>query len=106
MMQAAANQGVEVDVRWYGKPYGPAFNLALARMQIRLDNLSNRPLDHPFDAGRIAMVGDSLHTDILGGAAAGMTTVLITDHGLFRGQDALPFCISCGLLPDWIVRTL
>ena len=26
----AANQGVEVDVRWYGKPYGPAFNLALA----------------------------------------------------------------------------
>ena len=37
------------------------------------------------------MVGDSLHTDILGGAAAGMTTVLITDHGLFRGQDALLF---------------
>ena len=106
MMQAAANQGVEVDVKWYGKPYGPAFNLALARMQIRLDNLSIRPLNHPFDVGRIAMVGDSLHTDILGGAAAGMTTVLITDHGLFRGQDALPFCISCGLLPDWIVKTL
>ena len=54
----------------------------------------------------IAMVGDSLHTDILGGAAAGMTTVLITDHGLFRGQDALPFCISCDLFPDWIVKTL
>ena len=106
MMQAAANQGVEVDVRWYGKPYGPAFNLALARMQVRLDNLSSRPLNHPFDAGRIAMVGDSLHTDILGGAAAGMTTVLITDHGLFRGEDALPFCISCGLIPDWIVKTL
>ena len=106
MMQVAANQGVEVDVRWYGKPYGPAFDLALARMQIRLGNLSSRSLDHPFDPGRIAMVGDSLHTDILGGAAAGMTTVLITDHGLFRGQDALPFCISCGLLPDWIVGTL
>lgn len=106
MMQAAANQGVEVDVKWYGKPYGPAFNLALARMQIRLDNLSIRPLNHPFDVGRIAMVGDSLHTDILGGAAAGMTTVLITDHGLFRGEDALPFCISCGLIPDWIVKTL
>ena len=106
MMQAAANQGVEVDVKWYGKPYGPAFNLALARMQVRLDNLSSRPLNHPFDAGRIAMVGDSLHTDILGGAAAGMTTVLITDHGLFRGEDALPFCISCGLIPDWIVKTL
>jgi len=106
MMQVAANQGVEVDVRWYGKPFGPAFNLALARMQIRLGNVSSRPLDHPFDASRIAMVGDSLHTDILGGAAVGMTTVLITDHGLFRGHDVLPFCISCGLLPDWIVKTL
>ena len=106
MMQAAANKGVQVDVRWYGKPYGPALNLALARMQIRLGNLSSRALDHPFDASRIAMVGDSLHTDILGGAAAGMTTVLITDHGLFRGREALPFCISCGLFPDWIVKTL
>ena len=106
MIQAAANQGIEVDVRWYGKPYGSAFNLALARMQIRLGNLSGRPFDHPFDKSRIAMVGDSLHTDILGGAAVGMTTVLVTDHGLFRGQDALPFCNSCGLLPDWIVNTL
>jgi len=106
MMQTAANQGVQVDVKWYGKPYGPAFNLALARMKMRLGNLSSRAIDHSFDASRIAMVGDSLHTDILGGAAAGMTTVLITDHGLFRGQDALPFCISCELLPDWIVKTL
>jgi HAD superfamily hydrolase (TIGR01450 family) len=106
MMQAVANQGVEVDIKWYGKPYGPAFHLALARMKIRLGNLSSSPLGHPFDVSRIAMVGDSLHTDILGGAAAGMTTVLITDHGLFRGQDALHFCTSCGLLPDWIVKTL
>ncbi len=106
MMQVAANQGVEVDVRWYGKPFGPAFNLALARMRVRLGNLSSFPLDQPFDVSRIAMVGDSLHTDILGGAAVGMTTVLITDHGLFRGQDALPICVSCGLLPDWIVKTL
>ncbi len=106
MMQAAANQGVEVDVRWYGKPFSPAFNLALVRMQTRLGNLYSRTLDQPFDASRIAMVGDSLHTDILGGAAVGMATVLITDHGLFRGQDALPICISCGLLPDWIVKTL
>ena len=106
MMQVAANEGLAVDVKWYGKPHGPAFHLALARMQIRLGQSSNRPFGYPFDAGRIAMVGDSLHTDILGGAAAGMTTVLITDHGLFRGQEALPFCISCGLFPDWIVKTL
>ena len=53
MMQAAANQGVDIDVRWYGKPYGPAFNLALARMKMRLDNLPSGSLDHPFDAGRM-----------------------------------------------------
>ena len=95
-----------VDIKWYGKPYGPAFSLALGRMQMRLGKLSSCALDRPFDASRIAMVGDSLHTDILGGASVGMTTVLITDHGLFRGQDALHFCVSCGLLPDWIVKTL
>jgi glycerol 3-phosphatase-2 len=106
MMQAAANQGVKIDVRWYGKPYGPAFDLALSRMQIRLGNLSGRQLDRPFEVSRIAMVGDSLHTDILGGGAVGMTTVLISDHGLFRGQDVMPFCKAGGLFPDWIVKTL
>ena len=105
-MQAAANQGIKIDVRWYGKPYGPAFDLALARMQIKLGHLSGWPLDRPFDASRIAMVGDSLHTDILGGAAAGMTTVLINDHGLFQGRDVLPFCKASGLFPDWIAETL
>ena len=106
MMQAAANQGVKIDVKWYGKPYSPAFDLALARMQTRLAHLFGRQLDHTFDRSRIAMVGDSLHTDILGGAAVGMTTVMITDHGLFRGQDALPFCKEYDLSPDWMVRTL
>ena len=32
---------------------------------------------------RLAMVGDTLHTDVLGGAAAGCRSVLVTDHGLF-----------------------
>ena len=52
------------------------------------------------------MVGDSLHTDILGGAAVGMTTVLMTEYGLFKGMDVSRFCQAYGLFPDWIVKTL
>ena len=32
MIQQAAICAIEIDVRWYGKPYQPAFDLALARM--------------------------------------------------------------------------
>ena len=31
------------------------------------------------------MVGDGLYTDIVGGLAAGLGTVLVTDHGLLKG---------------------
>ena len=54
---------------------------------------------------RIAMVGDTLHTDILGGAAAGWGTILITDHGIFRGLDVDPFIAASDLVPDVIART-
>ncbi len=77
---------------FYGKPYDNAFDTALAKLT-----------DIPRD--RIAMVGDTLHTDVLGGAAAGIGTVLITDHGLFRGYDVTPFIEKSGIRPDWIVAT-
>ena len=98
LMQQAARHDLPVDVRWYGKPYRPAFDLALARMSALLGHMPARK--------RIAMVGDSLHTDILGGSSAGMTSVLITDHGLFRQKPALPYCEACGIRPDWVVNTL
>ena len=98
MMKAAASRLVEQDIRWYGKPYAPAFELALSRMQRRLGyNIDNR---------RIAMVGDSLHTDILGGSAAGMTTVLITRYGLFCRKAASSYVEASGIYPDWVVDTL
>ena len=51
------------------------------------------------------MVGDTLHTDVLGGAASGMGTVLITAHGLFTGRDTAPFIAASGIIPDAIVTT-
>lgn len=77
---------------FYGKPFGNAFAAALARLQ-----------DIP--QSRIAMVGDTLHTDVLGGAAAGIGTILIRDHGLFRGHDVAPFIEASGICPDWSIAT-
>ena len=77
---------------YFGKPHGNAFDAALACLA-------------GIDRTRIAMVGDTLHTDILGGAAAGVATVLITDHGLFRGRDVAPYIARSGIVPDWIIPT-
>ncbi|WP_417252878.1 TIGR01459 family HAD-type hydrolase [Celeribacter sp.] len=77
---------------FFGKPFGNAFDTALARLK-----------DVP--RHRIAMVGDTLHTDVLGGASAGIGTILITDHGLFRGHDVAPYISRSDIRPDWIVAT-
>ena len=97
---ARAMQAVQMPVhvgpvQWYGKPYRPAFDLALDR----LNKLAGRHLDRR----RVAMVGDSLHTDILGGGAAGLQSVLITGAGLFRDGGADRFIAATGIQPDWIV---
>jgi HAD superfamily hydrolase (TIGR01459 family) len=77
---------------WFGKPFPDAFDDARARLA-------------GIAPDRIAMVGDTLHTDMLGGKAAGMGTVLVTDHGLFAGRDVAPYIARSGLRPDVIVAT-
>jgi HAD superfamily hydrolase (TIGR01450 family) len=75
--------------RWFGKPFGDAFAEARQRAGVE----------------RLAMVGDTLHTDILGGRAAGMRAVLIADHGLFAGRDVRGFIQASGIRPDLIAPT-
>jgi glycerol 3-phosphatase-2 len=49
-------------------------------------------------------VGDSLHTDILGGQAAGVKTALIAGYGFFAGNDVeAPIALS-GIKPDYILQ--
>ncbi len=67
-----------------GKPFAPVFERV--------------PVE---PSARVVMVGDTLHTDILGGAAHGWNTVLVTDHGLFAGLDVAPFVKASGIVPDW-----
>jgi len=49
------------------------------------------------------MVGDGLYTDILGGLAAGLGTVLVTDHGLVRGLDWRAWAERTGISPDYVI---
>jgi HAD superfamily hydrolase (TIGR01450 family) len=78
---------------FYGKPFPEAFRLAAARLPAGTD------------PRRVAMVGDTLHTDILGGAAQGWRTVLVKRHGLLRDLDHVALIRETGIVPDWVVET-
>ena len=82
-----------INAECFGKPFDNAFELVRQTL----------PDDLP--AHRIAMVGDTLHTDILGGAQAGWKTILITDHGLLKGAEVEKEIISSGIRPDFIIPT-
>ena len=92
---ARAAQATGILPRWYGKPHGRSFDLVLDLMAAHYGRL--------FDRRRVAMIGDSLHTDILGGGAAGMQTVLLTGYGLFAAGGADDMIDACGITPDWVV---
>jgi len=75
-------------VRFFGKPFPEVYDLVEA-------SLPGVPPD------RIAMCGDTLHTDILGAAARGWRTVLVTQDGLFAGFDTQVFSDQSRLFADW-----
>lgn len=95
---ARAAQATGIRPQWFGKPHAGAFDLVMARLE---DVYGRR-----FDRARVAMVGDSLHTDILGGAAAGMQSVLLTGYGLFSNGGADDMIRACGITPHWIAERL
>ena len=75
-------------IRLFGKPHPDVYDLTRASLP-------------GVASGRIAMCGDTLHTDILGAAAQGWRTVLVTADGLFAGLDTRPFEARSGIIPDW-----
>lgn len=77
--------------RFFGKPFRTIFDLAFERLG-------------PVDPTRTAMVGDSLHTDVLGGHAAGIKTALISRYGFFAGHDVDGAINVSGILPDYILE--
>lgn len=62
-----------ISPEFYGKPFPDIFDLAFKR----LGNV---------DRSRVLMVGDSLHTDILGARTVGIASALVADYGFLRGR--------------------
>lgn len=80
-------------VRFFGKPFPEVYDLAEATLP-------------GIDPGRIAMCGDTLHTDILGAAARGWRTVLVTQDGLFSGYETAQFSQKSNLFANWRLRRI
>lgn len=81
-----------VNPKFFGKPFTTIFDHAFER------------LSHDIDLSRTLMVGDTLHTDILGGAAAGVKTALISEYGALAETDVELAIRSSGITPDFIVK--
>ena len=76
--------------RFFGKPFGNIYDLAFNRLG-------------DVDRARVIMVGDSLHTDILGAQAAGVASALVARYGFFAGQDVDSAIERAGIVPDFVV---
>lgn len=82
-----ADKGL-TDIKFVGKPFPEVFRMVE-------ESLEGIP------PNRIAMCGDTLHTDILGAAAQGWRTVLVERDGMFCGTDAREYCHRSALVPTW-----
>lgn len=83
-----------VDVHFFGKPFQLCYALSFNKIIEVVGSI---------DPQRVLMVGDTLHTDILGGNTFGMKTALMADYGFLRGRDPYPYIEESGITPDFIV---
>jgi len=81
---------------WFGKPFSTIFEIAVNR----INELSGRyvPLS------RIGMVGDTLHTDILGANSFGLKSILLTKYGFLRDSNIGEMIKKTNIIPDYIVE--
>ncbi len=80
-----------VTPQFFGKPFANIYDLAFSR------------LGH-IDKSRVLMVGDSLHTDILGARNAGIASALISGFGFFAGHDVETAIMKAGIVPSFVVN--
>ncbi len=78
---------------FFGKPFNNIFDLAFTRL-------------NKIEKNRVLMVGDTLHTDILGGKSYGLTTALVTDFGVYSNENVTQFTNISGINPDYIMPTI
>jgi len=76
---------------FFGKPFPAIFDMVRERIRPGVPD------------ERVVMVGDTLHTDILGGNAAGFRTALISGYGFFDGEDPADAIARSQIVPDFIL---
>ena len=74
---------------FFGKPFVNIYDLTFKRLG-------------QVNKTRTVMVGDSLHTDVLGAQTAGIASVLISGYGFFAGQDIGSAIDASGIMPDFV----
>ena len=89
------NDGINLPI-WFGKPFPQIFEMALERIH----QISGKI----FNKSRIGMVGDTLHTDILGANSFGIKSILMTDYGFFKNERISYFLENTDIIPDFIVN--
>lgn len=82
---------------WLGKPFPTIFELAISRV----NELAGRHIP----LSRIGMVGDTLHTDILGANSFGIKSILMTKHGLLKNVTVGSIIKKTKITPDYIVES-
>ncbi|MCP4789121.1 MAG: HAD hydrolase-like protein [Gammaproteobacteria bacterium] len=80
--------------RFFGKPFRNIYHYAFSRM------------GSEFDPKRTVMIGDSLHTDILGAQASGIDSALVVNHGLLAELCATDEICRTAIKPDFILTGL
>ena len=83
----------QIQPQFFGKPFAQVFDWV-------------KFLDKSINPKRTIMIGDTLHTDILGGSAAGFKTALVTDHGLFKGHNAYDYIERSNIIPDYVLPAI
>ena len=81
-----------------GKPFGEAFTLALSALEAKAGK--------PLAKERVAMVGDSLHTDILGANEAGLISILLRSYGLMSHFDIHQITKQTAIYPTIIADVI
>ena len=84
----ADNVGVVPE--FFGKPFKNIYALAFERIG-------------KVEKSRILMVGDSLHTDVLGANCIGIKSALVSNFGFFANQDLGAALKTAQMLPDYIL---
>ena len=90
------NDGVNLPI-WFGKPFPQIFEMALERVE----TITGRNVN----LSRVGMVGDTLHTDILGANSFGIKSVLMTNHGLFKNEKISQMIKNTRIIPNFIVQS-